>query len=140
MPATVTEICSEIEPLLKEKLFHPTFTSKAQLDEAVSRFVSACSAGLMDDPVKSVNAALPELQVSNTAFWGDTERPLGALWALNATLSMFLDGDREAWVLRNVVPDGIAARPELWPEIYLPRSMASRFPNPQLSSLGNHTC
>jgi carboxyl-terminal processing protease len=110
MPATITEICSEIEPLLREKLFHPTFTSKSQLDEAVSRFVSACSARSTDDPVQRVNAALPELQVSNTAFWGDTERPLGALWALNATLSMFLDGDRETWVFRNVVPDGIAAK------------------------------
>ncbi len=110
MPATITEICSEIEPLLREKLFHPTFTSKSQLDEAVSRFVRACSAGSADDPVQRVNAALPELQVSNTAFWSDAERPLGALWALNATVSMFLDGDREVWVFRNIVPDGIAAK------------------------------
>ena len=110
MSATMTEICSEIEPLLKEKLFHPTFTSNSQLDAAVSRFVKACSAEPAEDPVQRVNAALPELQVSNTAFWGDTERPLGALWALNATVSMFLEGDREVWVFRNIVPDGVAAK------------------------------
>jgi hypothetical protein len=85
MPATITEICSEIEPILREKLFDPTLTSKSQLDTAVTQFVDACSAGHGDDPVVRVNASLPELQVSNTAFWGNSERPLGALWALNAT-------------------------------------------------------
>src|SRR6476646_919380 len=110
MPATITEICSEIEPLLREKLFHPTFTNKSQLDDAVARFVAACSSGVADDPVVRVTAALPELQVSNTAFWGDTERPLGALWALNAPLAMLLDGAREVWAFKNVVPDGIASK------------------------------
>jgi len=110
MSATINEICSEIEPLLREKLFHPTFTTKAELDGAVAKFVAACSSGSAGDPVARVNSALPALQVSNTAFWGDTERPLGALWALNATLGMFLDGDREAWVFKNIVPDGVAAK------------------------------
>lgn len=110
MSATITEICSEIEPLLREKLFHPTLTTKAQLDGAVARFIDACSHGTSDDPVVRINAALPELQVSNTAFWGDSERPLGALWALNATVSMFLDGNLEVWVFTNVVVDGVASK------------------------------
>jgi hypothetical protein len=115
MTVTITEICSEIQPLLREKLFHPTFTSKPQLDNAIARFVNACSTSPADDPVRRINAALPELEVTNTAFWGDGERPLGALSALNATLSMFLDDEREIWVFNNVVPGGVAAKAGIVP-------------------------
>jgi carboxyl-terminal processing protease len=110
MSATIAAICSEIKPLLREKLFHPTFTTQSQLDSAVTKFEATCASGSADDPVARVNSALPELQVSNTAFWGDTERPLGALGALNATLSMFVDGERELWVFKNVMPGGIASK------------------------------
>ena len=78
MSTTITEICSEIEPLLREKLFHPTFTTKAQIDGAVANFVAACSVRLRDDPVVVLTQPYPNCKVSNTAFWGDTERPLGA--------------------------------------------------------------
>jgi len=112
----IIELCDTIKKLLHEKLFHPRLQGSA-LEAAINRFSSLCanSSHLEDDEVARINEALSALDVSNVSFWKLPSGPLESQWTINATLSLFLDGEKERWVFEDVVPGGLAERAGIKP-------------------------
>ena len=109
-----TEVCTKIQSVLKEKLFHPRLQGKA-LDSVIEQFGALCAVSpgrsTSEEFVKNVNDALKVLGVTNTAFWAiPVGRTLAPQWAINATVKLFLDGDTEVWVFKDVLAGGIAER------------------------------
>jgi carboxyl-terminal processing protease len=105
-----TEICTKIQAILKEKLFHPQLEGRA-LEDRINQFAVTCEASSpasTDEFVQHVNNALKVLGVTNTAFWARPGRALAPQWGINATFKMFLDGQTELWVFKNVLAGGIA--------------------------------
>jgi carboxyl-terminal processing protease len=112
----ITELCDNIKTILHEKLFHPRLQGEA-LEGAITRFSSLCVVppSPEGDEVSWVNRALSTLDVSNVSFWKLPSRPLEGQWAINATLSLFLDGQNERWVFEDVLPGGLADRAGIKP-------------------------
>ena len=112
----ITDLCDNIKKILHQKLFHPRLQGEA-LEGAIDKFSSLCAVGpsLEGDEVSCVNGALSALEVSNVSFWKLPSRPLEGQWAINATLSLFLDGQNERWVFEDVLPGGLADRAGIKP-------------------------
>lgn len=112
----ITDLRDNIKKILHEKLFHPRLQGDA-LEGAIDRFSSLCAvpSPLDIDEVSCVNRALSTLDVSNVSFWKLPSRPLEGQWTINATLSLFLDGQKERWVFEDVLPGGLADRAGIKP-------------------------
>jgi C-terminal processing protease CtpA/Prc len=112
----ITELCDNIKTILHEKLFHPRLQGE-ELEGAINRFSSLCVVppSHEGDEVSRVNRALSTLGVSNVSFWKLPSRPVESQWAINATLSLFLDGQNERWVFDDVLPGGLADRAGIKP-------------------------
>jgi C-terminal processing protease CtpA/Prc len=81
----------------------------------IAEFGAKCRGDGASDVVPHVNKALEILDVSNTLFWANPGRALAPQWALNATVKLFLDGEEEVWLFKDILAGGVAARAGILP-------------------------